>query len=81
MRTLDAARSRLSSPLKLRDYLSPSKTVAPRAKTIVFHFCVLDPDVTVSIHSAPEYVPAKPERDVFTIVTTAVGPSHEIADG
>ena len=80
-RTLDAAISRLSDPFKLRDYLAPGKTVEPRAKTIAFHICVLDTDVTLSIHRVLEYVPGKPERDFFTIMTTAAGTALEIADG
>lgn len=81
LRTLDAAISRLSNPFKLRDYLAPGKTVEPRAKTIAFHVCILNPDVTVSIHRALEYVPGKPERGFFTIATTATSTSLEIADG
>jgi hypothetical protein len=81
LRTLDAALSRLSNPFKLRDYLAPGKTVEPRAKTIVFHVCVLNPDVTASIHRVLEYVPGKPVPGFFTLATTAVRTSLEIADG
>lgn len=81
LRTLDAAISRLSNPFKLRDYMAPGKTVEPRAKTIVFHICVLNPDMTASIHRVLDYVPGKPERDFFTIETTATSTSLEIADG
>jgi hypothetical protein len=81
LRTLDAAISRLSNPFKLRDYLAPGKAVEPRAKTIAFHICILNPEVTASIHRVLEYVPGKPERDFFRIVTTAAHASLEIADG
>ena len=81
LRTLDAAISRLSNPFKLRDYLAPGKTVEPRAKTIAFHVCILNPDVTASIHRVLEYVPGKPERDFFALATTATRTSLEIADG
>ena len=81
LRTLDAAISRLSNPFKLRDYLAPGKIVEPRAKTIAFHVCILNPDVTVSLHRALKYVPGKPERDFFTIATTTTRTSLDIADG
>jgi hypothetical protein len=81
LRTLDAALSRLSNPYKLSDYLAPGKTVEPRAKTIAFHICILDPDLTASIHRVLDYVPGKPARDFFTIETTATRASLEIADG
>ena len=81
LRTLDAAISRLSSPLRLSDYLAPGKSVEPRAKTIAFHICVLNPDTCASIHRVLDYVPGKPERDFFTIETTAMHASLEIADG
>ena len=81
LRTLDAAISRLSNPFKLRDYLAPGKTVEPRAKTIAFHVCILNPDVTASIHRALKYVPGKPERDFFAIATTTTRTSLDIADG
>ena len=80
LRTLDAALSRLSNPFKLRDYLAPGKTVEPRAKTIAFHICVLNPDMMASIHRVLEYVPGRPERDFFTIAATATRASLEIAD-
>jgi len=81
LRTLDAAISRLSNPFKLRDYLAPGKTVEPRAKTVAVHVCILNPDVTASVHRVLEYVPGKPERDFFTIETTSTDASLEIADG
>jgi len=81
LRTLDAAISRLSNPFKLRDYLAPGKTVEPRAKTIAVHICVLNPDVTASVHRVLAYVPSKPERDFFTIETTSAHASLEIAHG
>ncbi|HEY5387631.1 MAG TPA: hypothetical protein VIL79_06980 [Thermoleophilia bacterium] len=81
LRTLDAAISRLSNPFKLRDYLAPGKTVELRAKTIAVHVCALNPDVTASIHRVLDYVPGKPERDFFTLATTAARASLEIADG
>ncbi len=78
---LDAAISRLSSPAKLGDYLAPGKTVQPRAKMIAFHVCVLNPDMTASIHRVLDYVPGKPERDFFTLRTTAARGSLEIPNG
>ena len=81
LRTLDAAISRLSNLYRLSDYLAPGKTVEPRAKTIAFHICILNPDLTASIHRVLEYVPGKPERDFFTIATTATSTALEIADG
>ena len=81
LRTLDAAISRLSSPHRLSDYMASGKIVEPRAKTIAFHICVLNPDVTASIHRVLEYVPGKPELGFFTIETTATRTSLEIPDG
>ncbi len=90
LRTLDTAISQLSNPYKLGAYLAPGKTPEPRAKAIVFHVCVLNPDVTVSIHRVLDYVPGKPKDEFFTLATTAAdGPpeqarpraSLEIADG
>jgi hypothetical protein len=81
LRTLDAAISRLSNPFKLRDYLAPGKTVEPRAKVIAVHICILNPDVTVSVHRVLEYVPGRPERDFFTLETRSAQASLEIADG
>ena len=81
LRTLDAAISRLSNPFKLRDYLAPGKTVEPRAKTIAVHICILNPDLTASVHRVLGYVPGKPERDFFTMETSSAGASLEIADG
>lgn len=81
LRTLGAAISRLSNPFKLRDYLAPGKTVEPRAKTIAVHVCILNPDVTASVHRVLEYVPGRPERDFFTLATTPGGASLEIPDG
>ena len=81
LHTLDAAISRLSNPYRLSDYLAPGKTVEPRAKTIAFHICVLDPDVMASIHRVLDYVPGKPESDFFTLAVTAAHTSLEIADG
>jgi hypothetical protein len=81
LRTLDAAISRLSNPYRLSDYLAPGKTIEPRAKTIAFHICVLNPDMTASIHRVLEYSPGKPARDFFTIETTATLMSLEIGDG
>jgi len=79
--TLDAAILRLSNPFKLRDYLAPCKIDEPRAKKMAFHICVLNPDMTTSIHRVRTYVPGKPERDFCTIATTATRTSLEIADG
>jgi hypothetical protein len=81
LRTLDEAVSRLSSPVRLSDYLAAGKTVEPRAKQITFHVCVLNPDMTASIHRVLDYVPGKPERDFFTIDVATTGDSLEIADG
>jgi hypothetical protein len=81
LRTLEGAISRLSNPLKLGDYLAPGKTVEPRAKTIAFHLCILNPDVTASLHRVLHYMPGKPERDFFVIETTATSASIEIAEG
>ena len=81
LRTLDEAISLLSSPFRLSDYLAPGKTVEPRAKSIAYHVCVLNPDMTASIHRVLDYVPGKPERDFFTIEVTAKRDSLEIADG
>jgi hypothetical protein len=81
LRTLDAAISRLSNPYRLSDYLAPGKTVEPRAKTIAVHICVLNPDMMAYVHRGLQYVPGQPERDFFTIATTATRASLEIADG
>jgi hypothetical protein len=81
LHTFEAAISRLSNPLRLGDYLASGKTVEPRAKTIAFHLCVLNPDVTASLHRVLHYTPGKPERDFFVIETAATGASLEIADG
>ena len=72
LRTLDAAVSRLSSPNRLSAYLAPGKAVEPRAKTIAFHICVLNPDVKVSIHRVLDYVPGRPRHDFFAIETAGV---------
>jgi len=81
LRTLDAAISRLSNPFKLRDYLAPGKTVEPRAKTIAVHVCILNPDVTASVHRVLDYVPGRPERDFFALETASADASLDIADG
>jgi hypothetical protein len=91
LRTLDGAISLLSNPNKLGAYLAPGKTPEPRAKTIAFHVCVLNPDVTLSIHRVLDYVPGKPKDEFFTLETTtatntaletaAARVSLEIADG
>ena len=62
-------------------YLAPGKTVEPRAKTIALHICVLNPDMTASIHRVLNYVPSKPERDFFEIETAATRSSLEMAEG
>jgi hypothetical protein len=77
LRTLDAAISLLSNPYKLGAYLAPGKTPEPRAKTIVFHLCVLNPDVTASIHQVLDYVPGRPKDEFFSLETTATSASHE----
>jgi hypothetical protein len=81
LRTLDEAISRLSSPVRLSDYLAAGKTVEPRAKKIAFHVCVLNPDMTASIHRVLDYVPGKPAHGFFTIETAATRDSLEIAEG
>jgi hypothetical protein len=81
LRALDEAISRLSSPNRLSDYLAAGKTVEPRAKKIAFHVCVLNPDMTASIHRVLDYVPGKPKPDFFTIEVAATPDSLEIAEG
>jgi hypothetical protein len=81
LRTLDAAISQLSNPFKLSEYLARGKTVQPRAKSITFHICVLNPDLTASIHRRLDYVPGKPKHDFFTIETSAADGALAIADG
>ena len=81
LRTLDEAISLLSSPVRLSAYLAAGKTVEPRAKKIAFHVCVLNPEMTASIHGVLDYVPGKPKRDFFTIEVAATRDSLEIADG
>jgi len=81
LHTLDEAVSLLSNPFRLADYLAPGKTVKPRAKAIAFHICVLNPDMTASIHRLLDYVPGKSTGDFFTIATRATRTSLEIADG
>ncbi len=71
LRTLDGAISLLSNPYKLGAYLAPGKTPEPRAKTIAFHVCVLNPDTTLSIHRVLDYVPGKPKDEFFTLETTS----------
>ena len=67
--------------MRLSDYLAAGKTVEPRAKKIAFHVCVLNPDMTASIHRVLDYVPGKPKHDFFTIEVAATRDSLEIADG
>ncbi len=81
LRALDEAISRLSSPIRLSEYLAAGKTVEPRAKKIAFHICVLNPGVTASIHSVLDYVPGKPRHDFFAIDVEATRDSLEIAEG
>lgn len=81
LRTLGAAISELSNPFKLSEYLAKGKTVKPRRKAISFHVCVLNPDMTISIHRQLSYLPGKPEKDFFAIESTAHRDSLEIADG
>ena len=71
LRTLDGAISQLSNPYKLGADLASGKTPEPRAKTIAFHLCVLNPDVTASIHRVLDYVPGKPKDEFFTLETTS----------
>ncbi len=77
LRTLDGAISLLSNPYKLGAYLAPGKTPEPRAKTIAFHVCVLNPDATLSIHRVLDYLPGKPKDEFFTLETTVTGSSAE----
>ncbi len=81
LHALDEAISRLSSPNRLSEYLATGKTVEPRAKTIAFHICALNPDVTASIHGVLDYVPGKPKHDFFGIDVEATRESLEIAEG
>jgi hypothetical protein len=81
LHTLDEAISRLSSPVRLSDYLAAGKLVEPRAKQIAFHVCMLNPGLTASIHRVLDYRPGKPERDFFTIDAVTADGSLEIADG
>jgi hypothetical protein len=81
LRALDEAISRLSSPVRLSAYLAAGKVVEPRAKKIAFHICVLNPDVTASIHSVLDYVPGKPRHDFFAVDVEATRDSLEIAEG
>jgi len=81
LRALDEAVSRLSSPIRLSEYLAAGKTVEPRAKKIAFHLCVLNPDVTASIHGVLDYVPGKPKHDFFAIDVEATRDSLEIVEG
>ena len=81
LRTLDGAISLLSNPYKLGAYLASGKTPEPRAKTIAFHICVLNPDATLSVHHVLDYVPGKPKDEFFTLETRARRQSLEIADG
>jgi hypothetical protein len=69
LRTFDGAISLLSNPYKLGAYLAPGKTPEPRAKSIAFHVCVMNPDVTLSIHRVLDYVPGKPKDEFFTLET------------
>lgn len=81
LRTLDEAISRLSSPARLSAYLAAGKTVEPRAKQIAFHVCVLNPEMSASIHRVLDYVPGKPKHDFFTLDVAATRDSLEIAEG
>ncbi|HEY5168250.1 MAG TPA: hypothetical protein VIK03_02480 [Thermoleophilia bacterium] len=81
LRTIDEAISRLSSPIRLSDYLAAGKMVEPRAKKIAVHVCVLNPEMTASIHRVLDYVPGKPEPDFFTIDVVATRDSLELAEG
>lgn len=80
LRTLESAISRLSNPGKLGEYLAPGKIPEPRAKTIFFHICVLNPDMTASIHRMLDYVPSQPNAKFFTIETTATRKSLKISE-
>jgi len=51
------------------------------AKTIAFHICVLNPDMTVSIHRELDYRPGKRVDDFFTIASSATRASLEIENG
>ena len=78
LHTLDEAISRLSSPVRLSDYLAAGKTVEPRAKKIAFHVCVLNAGMTASIHGVLDYVPGKPRHDFFGLEVAATTDSLEI---
>ena len=81
LRTLDEAISHLSNPYRLSGYLARGKAVEPRAKAITFHLCILNPDVTMSIHRTLDYVPGRPQDEFFDIATSAPAAALEIADG
>ena len=81
LHTLDEAVSRLSSPVRLSDYLAAGKTVEPRAKKIAFHICVLNAGVTASLHGVLDYVPGKPKRDFFGVDVTRRPRGPQIAEG
>lgn len=80
LHTLDSAISRLSNPATLGEYLAPGKLPEPRAKTIFFHICVLNPDMTASIHRVLDYIPGQPNDEFFTIKTNSTRNSLEIKD-
>jgi len=81
LHTLDEAISRLSSPVRLSDYLAAGKTVEPRAKKIAFHLCLLNAEMTGSLHRVLDYVPGKPRHDFFGVEVAATTDSLEIAEG
>jgi hypothetical protein len=81
LHALDTAISTLSSPARLSQYLAPGKVVEPRAKTIAFHVCILNPGMTASIHRVLEYVPGRPAREFFALDATMQEHELEIADG
>jgi hypothetical protein len=81
LHALETAVSRLSSPARLSDYLAPGKVVGPRAKTIAFHVCVLNPGMTASVHRVLDYVPGRPQHDFFALDVTAGDGELELIDG
>jgi hypothetical protein len=80
LQTLKSAISHLSNPVNLGKYLEPGKLSKPRAKVIFFHICVLNPDMTASIHRVLDYIPGQPNDEFFTIKTIATRNSLKIAD-
>jgi hypothetical protein len=80
LRSVGAAFKIMSNPLKLADYLAVGKSARPLPKTVTFHVCVLNPDMTVSIHRTLDYRPKRVPDDFFLVDTQAARASLEIVD-